>query len=193
MRTGAFLAIGCVMPAQPPVTAYLALGSNLGDRIAWMRQAVQLLGADPAVSILQVSSLYETTPVGGPPGQGPYLNAVLAVSTTLPAEELLRLGHRIEDRLGRTRSVPDGPRTIDVDLLLYGDKMSNTPDLLLPHPRMHERRFVLVPLCEIAPGARHSKTGVTTWDLLGTIVTDAPQSVRRIAGPDWVLPGVAAL
>jgi len=185
--TGASFVMGRVVTAQPPATAYLALGSNLGDRLAWMKHAVQLLGADPAVCILQVSSLYETSPVGGPPGQGPYLNAVLAVSTTLPPRALLQLGHQIEDRLGRTRSVPDGPRTIDVDLLLYGDETSDESDLLLPHPRMHERRFVLVPLCEIAPDAIHPRTGVAVHDMV--VPAGAAQSVHPIRSPDWVLPG----
>jgi 2-amino-4-hydroxy-6-hydroxymethyldihydropteridine diphosphokinase len=136
-------------------TAYLALGGNLGDRRRYLDQALAALRAHPDVSVLCVSSIYETAPVGGPAGQGLYLNAAAALSTALAPEDLLQLLHAVEADLGRVRSVKDGPRTIDLDLLLYGDLVRSDAALTLPHPRLHERLFVLEPLAEIAPGAVH--------------------------------------
>ena len=138
-------------------TAYIALGSNLGDRRQFLEQALQLLRQAP-VQIVRVSSYHETAPVGGPPGQGAYLNAAAELETDLPPRDLLHLLLDIETRLGRIRQERFGPRTIDLDLLLYGDTNSDDAELMLPHPRMHERLFVLVPLAEIAPRARHPRS-----------------------------------
>ncbi|MDA8038774.1 MAG: 2-amino-4-hydroxy-6-hydroxymethyldihydropteridine diphosphokinase [Actinomycetota bacterium] len=124
------------------------LGSNLGDREAHLRGAVKALqGLDPG---LVLSSLFETEPVGGPP-QGTYLNCAVRLETELAPLALLSLAHRLEREAGRVRSVANGPRTLDVDLLVVGDVRRETPELTLPHPRMHERAFVLAPLEEIAP------------------------------------------
>jgi 2-amino-4-hydroxy-6-hydroxymethyldihydropteridine diphosphokinase len=149
-----------------PATAYIALGSNLGDRRRFLDQALQLLREQPRVTVGRVSSYHETEPVGGPPGQGPYLNAAAELQTDLPPRDLLRLLLEVETRLGRVRQERFGPRTIDLDLLLYGDVMSDEAELTLPHPRMHERLFVLRPLAEIAPRARHPRLGLTVREML---------------------------
>ncbi len=132
--------------------AAIALGSNLGDREASLRRALVQLDREPGVTLLRRSSWHETRPVGGPEGQGPYLNGVCLVETTHSARELLALLHDIEEKAGRVRSVPNGPRTLDLDLLWFGDERSDDPELRLPHPRMEERTFVLAPLAELLPG-----------------------------------------
>jgi 2-amino-4-hydroxy-6-hydroxymethyldihydropteridine diphosphokinase len=129
------------------VRAYLGLGSNLGDRRAHLRAAVAALP-----DVVAVSPVYETEPVGGPPGQDPYLNVVVALDTERSPRELLELGRQLEEAAGRVRTVPDGPRTLDVDVLLVGDLIVREPDLVVPHPRMWERRFVLAPLADLANG-----------------------------------------
>lgn len=135
--------------------AYLALGSNLGDRAARLQHAVDGLNGDPAVSVVAISRVYETDPVGGPPDQPLYLNAVVAIETELGARELLDLAKRLEADAGRE---PDpqrrerwGPRELDVDVLLVGHERIDEPDLTVPHPRMAERPFVLAPLEDVAP------------------------------------------
>ena len=129
------------------IRAYLALGSNLGDRLANLRRAVTLLG-EREVRVVRSSRVYETEPVGGPP-QPEYLNAVVEVETGLAPDELLRACLETEDVLGRVRDERWGPRALDVDVLTYGRDRIDEPDLVLPHPRMHERAFVLVPLLEL--------------------------------------------
>src|SRR5438093_3823872 len=131
-------------------TAYLGLGSNLGDRLANLQRAVGLLAAQPAVEVRRSSRVYETDPVGGPP-QPDYLNAVVGVETSLSPRDLLEACLGVERRMGRVRSERWGPRVIDVDLLTYDEKDIREPDLVVPHPRMHERAFVLVPLMELDP------------------------------------------
>lgn len=126
--------------------AFIALGSNLGDREANLRAARSAL---PGVTA--VSRVYETDPVGGPAGQGPFLNAVVALETELSPRELLRLAARLEAEAGRVRTEVWGPRTLDVDILLVGDLEVDEPDLVVPHPRMWERDFVLAPLADVAP------------------------------------------
>ncbi len=127
--------------------AYLGLGSNLGDRRAHLRAAV-----DALPDVVAVSPVYETEPVGGPPGQQPYLNLVVALDTERSPRELLALGQALEAAAARTRTEPDGPRTLDVDVLLVGDLTVQEPDLIVPHPRMWQRRFVLAPLADLATG-----------------------------------------
>ena len=126
--------------------AFLALGSNLGDRRAHLRAAVAGLP-----DVVAVSPVYETEPVGGPADQGAYLNVVVELDTELSPRQLLVLGQRLEKAAGRVRSERWGPRTLDVDVLLVGDQRVGEPDLQVPHPRMWERAFVLVPLADLAP------------------------------------------
>jgi len=130
--------------------AYIALGSNLGDRVAHLQFAVDALAAADRVSVTAVSRVYETAPVGGP-AQEAYLNAVVALTTDLAPEALLSLAQRIESDAHRVRAERWGPRTLDVDILIYDDLESADPDLMLPHPRMWERGFVLAPLRDVAP------------------------------------------
>ncbi|HEV8249852.1 MAG TPA: 2-amino-4-hydroxy-6-hydroxymethyldihydropteridine diphosphokinase [Gaiellaceae bacterium] len=132
-------------------TAYVGLGANLGDRRATIERAVELLAAVPQVEVLGTSSLRETDPVGFE-DQPRFLNGAVAVETALGARELLDVLLDVERRLGRTRHGPRfGPRTIDLDLLVYGDAELDEPGLTVPHPRLHERRFTLEPLAELAP------------------------------------------
>jgi 2-amino-4-hydroxy-6-hydroxymethyldihydropteridine diphosphokinase len=130
--------------------AYLALGSNLGDRAAHLQSAVDGLGAADGVRVVSVSRVYETDPIGGPE-QDAYLNAVVAVDTALTPEELLALAHVLERNAERVRAERWGPRTLDVDVLLYDEVTIDTHHLTIPHPRMWERGFVLAPLRDVAP------------------------------------------
>jgi 2-amino-4-hydroxy-6-hydroxymethyldihydropteridine diphosphokinase len=130
--------------------AYLGIGSNLGDRLARLQSAVSGLATTPGVAVVAVSPVYETDPVGGPE-QPDYLNAVVAVDTARSARDLLALAHRLEYEAGRVRAERWGSRTLDVDVLLVGDERVAEPDLEIPHPRMTERAFVLVPLADLDP------------------------------------------
>ncbi len=130
--------------------AYLGIGSNLGERLAYLQLAVDDLSAAAGVDVVGVSPVYETAPVGGPE-QPDFLNAVVAVDTTLSARELLVLAQSIEAAAARMRTVHWGPRTLDVDVLLVGDEHIDDPDLVVPHPRMAERAFVVVPLADLDP------------------------------------------
>ena len=130
--------------------AYLALGSNIGDRRASLQLAVDTLAAEPGVRLLAVSRVYETDPVGGPV-QDDYYNAVVALDTDLDPWALLALAQRCEEAAHRVRRERWGPRTLDVDVLLYDDLHLDDPALTIPHPRMWERDFVLVPLADVAP------------------------------------------
>jgi 2-amino-4-hydroxy-6-hydroxymethyldihydropteridine diphosphokinase len=131
-------------------TAFVGIGSNLGDREGHLRQALDLLAAEESIEVVAVSSLRETEPVG-PVEQGPFLNGAVQMATELPPRELLERLLDVEQRLGRVRLERFGPRTIDLDLLVYGDEVVDEPGLTLPHPRLHERRFALEPLAELAP------------------------------------------
>lgn len=145
------------MPSAPEenrneVTAYVALGANLGDRQANLRDAIALLARTPGVRLTATSRFLENPAVGGPPTSPPFLNAVARLQTTLSPQALLDELLGIEQVLGRVRRERWDPRLIDLDLLIHGDLTMSTPTLTLPHPRLHERRFVLQPLAEIAPG-----------------------------------------
>jgi len=133
--------------------AYIALGSNLGDREQTLRSAVAALGEEPGIRVAAVSSLIDTAPVGVV-DQPRFLNGVVELETELSARGLLSVLRMIERRFGRRReaTTPHGPRTLDLDLLLYGDEVIDEPGLRVPHPRLHEREFVLGPLAELAPG-----------------------------------------
>ena len=138
-----------------PITAYIALGANLGDRRGNIDRALALLRATPGVAVMKISSLLENAAIGGPPDSPPFLNAVAEIETTLAPRALLARLLEIEQQLGRQRRQKWDPRLIDLDLILYGDQVLNEPDLRVPHPLMHTRRFVLDPLKEIAPDAMH--------------------------------------
>ncbi len=152
--------------------AYVGLGSNLGDREATIRQAVELLGRRPGVRVTSVSALRETEP-WGVADQPPFLNGAAAVDTTLSPRELLDALLAVERELGRTREGPRyGPRTIDLDLLLYDDVQLDEPGLTVPHPRLHERAFALEPLLDLDPALVVPGRGALA-DLLSALHSDA--------------------
>ncbi len=150
-------------PGVLPRSVLVALGSNLGDRAGNLRRGLELLAREPGVEVVRVSEVLETEPVGGP-SQGPYLNTAAEVVTTLGPRDLLAAIHRTEAALGRVRTVRDGPRTLDLDILLFADEVVREPGLEIPHPRMLERSFVLDPLVRIAPDRRHPVTGRTVLE-----------------------------
>ncbi|AIZ58855.1 2-amino-4-hydroxy-6-hydroxymethyldihydropteridine diphosphokinase [Bacillus safensis] len=150
-------------------TAYIALGSNIGKKETYLKEAVKKLHEHPEVQVELISSIYETTPVGYE-NQDDFLNMAVKITTSLRPEELLSLTQTIEQELGRTREVRWGPRTADLDILLYNRENIETEQLVVPHPRMYERLFVLVPMSEICPeigevqiNAVTDQEGVSIW------------------------------
>ena len=142
--------------------AYLGIGSNLGNRLAYLQLAVDGLATAPGVTVLAVSAVYETDPVGGPE-QPRYLNAVVELETTLDARGLLRLGQRLEGEAARMRRERWGPRTLDVDVLLVDELTVDAPDLVVPHPRMFERGFVMAPLADLEPATALPAAPESGW------------------------------
>ncbi len=169
---------------ERPVPVALALGSNLGDRTAHLRAGVVALRS--VVQVEAVSSVYATEPVG--PEQPEYLNAAVVGTTLLAPRALLRFVLSAEAASGRRRSLPKGPRTLDIDLLLYGSRTVRAPDLVVPHPRWRMRGFVLAPLGEIAPDWLDPETGLAVSVLAAGAERKAGRP-RRIAGPDAIDSG----
>lgn len=150
------------------VRAFVALGANIGEPVRHLRAAVEDMAALPGTAVVARSSLYRSAPVGLV-DQPDFINAVVALDTDLEPLALLRALLAVEARHGRVRSVPNAPRTLDLDLLLHGDRQQDEPELILPHPRMHERAFVLLPLLEIAPDVRIPGLGAARDFLPGVI------------------------
>lgn len=154
------------------IETYIALGSNLGDRELNLLRAIAEVGKLPGCKVTALSSFYETSPVGTVK-QDSFYNAVLRLSTSLEARSLLNQLLRIEDDIfKRVRTINQGPRRMDLDLLIYGDWVINEEDLVVPHPRLTERRFVLQPLCEIAPNLLHPLAGKCIYEILASLKTD---------------------
>ena len=164
-------------------TAYIGLGANLGDRAGTLREAVRRLG--DLGQATRVSSLYETAPVGFVE-QPAFLNAVVELQTDLDTAELIAALLGIEASQGRTRSFRNAPRTLDLDLLLLDDVVLSSEGVQVPHPRLHERLFVLTPLAEIVPDLIHPVFHQSVKQLKGALV--AQDDVERVAGPGWVSP-----
>ncbi len=162
----------------PRVAVVLALGSNLGDRLANLQGGVDALCAEPGLDDVAVSPVYQTAPVGGP-AQPDYLNAVLTASTSLPARTVLDRARAAEAALRRTRGERWGPRTLDVDVIAYGDQISADPELTLPHPRAYQRAFVLVPWHDLEPDAQIPGRGRVA-DLLVATGTDGLRRLRDV-------------
>lgn len=159
--------------------AYIGIGSNLGDRIQHCQAAIRAISEIAGVTVLRASSFYETAPVP-PASGGSFVNGVVSVQTALTPGALLLELQRIEQRMGRAAERAQGvDRSIDLDLLLMGSQVVEQPDLILPHPRLHQRRFVLIPLCELDPDLRHPVFGVTMRQLLGCL--HDPSLVRPLA------------
>lgn len=156
--------------AEPPVITYLGLGSNLGDRLAALREALALLDATPGMRLLSCSSVYETEP-WGVTEQPAFLNLAAGFETTLSPAELLYACKSVESRIGRAETYRWGPRVIDVDILLYGNEVVNSaePDLQIPHARLRERAFALVPLAEIVPDLAVPLDGMSVRRLLDVV------------------------
>jgi len=154
-----------------PIIAYIALGSNLGDRERNIRSAVKKLGETDGVSVVKVSKLFDNPAVGGPENSPNFLNAAARLETTLGSHALLHRLLEIERELGRQRREKWEPRLIDLDLILYGDQIISSQELVIPHPLMHERKFVLQPLAEIAPDIVHPTLQMTIAGLLETVTS----------------------
>ena len=155
----------------------LALGSNLGERLATMQAGVDALAGVPGIALQAVSAVFETSPVGGP-DQPDYLNAVLLASSMLPCLEILRCTQAAEHAQGRVRTVRWGPRTLDIDIIACGEEVSDDPTLTLPHPRAHERAFVLLPWHDVDPAATLPGYGKIA-DLVASLGSGTARTVRR--------------
>ncbi|KUP04199.1 2-amino-4-hydroxy-6-hydroxymethyldihydropteridine pyrophosphokinase [Bacillus coahuilensis m2-6] len=164
--------------------AYLSLGTNLGDREYYLWCAIAAMKNHPNISFLTTSSIYETEPVGYV-DQGSFLNLVVKIQTNLSPEELLDFCLEVEQDLGRKRELKWGPRTIDLDILLYNHENRETEKLIIPHPRMHERAFVLIPLLELTPEITIPKMNIPAYEVLKTLPnTKGVQLWKQINGED---------
>ncbi|OPZ62945.1 MAG: 2-amino-4-hydroxy-6-hydroxymethyldihydropteridine pyrophosphokinase [Firmicutes bacterium ADurb.Bin506] len=177
-----------VPSCESPCDVYFSLGSNLGDRADNLQRACGAMSESGILSHLRASPVYETDP-WGPVPQGPFLNCVVSARTCSSPVEVLQMVRRIETELGRTRQVRWGPRTIDIDILLFGDETVDLAELQIPHPRMWERAFILIPLAELVPDMKVPGVGVTLREFAQGLADAA--SVRRLEYPD--LRGVFAV
>ena len=157
------------MTEQNKSRAFLGFGGNIGEPLSHFRRARKQLAADPHVTVVGASPLYRTPAIGGPAGQPDYLNAVVEVTTSLTPHQLLQLCQQIETDAGRSRDIHWGPRTLDIDLLLVGNLIIDDSQLTLPHPRLQERHFVLLPLNNLVPQLRHPITTKTIAELLADL------------------------
>ena len=157
-----------------PTTAFIGVGANLGDRKATIKQAERAFRSVPGVRFIRSAPIYETEPAGGPP-QGLYLNTVWEVETSVSVKELLDLLLKIESQLGRKRAEKNAPRTIDLDLVLFGDEVLDEPGLVVPHPRMHERWFVLKPLWDLRADWIHPVFKKSVCELLDEVNAHHPK------------------
>lgn len=169
--------------------AYIALGSNLGDRRQYLNDALTTLQAHESIQLEKTSAFYETSPVGGPPGQRAYLNAVAKLQVNRTPEELLSILQSIEHQFGRERKQRFGPRTLDLDILLFENEVRDSPSLTIPHPRMHEREFVLLPMLEIAPEVVHPTLDKTITELFFALRAETTPDVHS----SWTLKGKRAM
>lgn len=166
-------------------TVYLGLGSNLGDRQGYLDMAVEELGRDAAITVTKISEYIETEPYG-PVDQPDFLNAVIEIETPLEADELLSIIHDIEQEAGRERIIHWGPRTLDIDILLYDDEIINTSSLTIPHPEMHRRDFVLRPLSEIAPYVYHPTIKMNAIQMLESLKRSGYSSVSHVETEEFI-------
>lgn len=157
------------MTSTPKSRAFLALGGNLGHPLTAFRAACRELEQHPRIDLVATSALYQTPAVGGPAGQPDYLNAVIELRTVLSPHELLAFCRELEEAAGRTRTVRWGARTLDLDLLFFDQQIFASPELTLPHPRLQERRFVLLPLADLAPDLRHPQRNASVTALLAQL------------------------
>lgn len=162
---------------------FLALGGNLGDPRRAFKIAVTTLRQHHRITLTAASALYRTPAVGGPAGQSDYLNAVIKLATELPAQELLDFCRQIENAAGRTRAIRWGARTLDIDLLFYDQQVLDTPELSIPHPRLQQRHFVLLPLVELDADFRHPALHRTAVELLAAL--PAAEGITRLEN-DWM-------
>lgn len=167
-------------------TAYISFGSNMGDKVESLRQAVELLNEHPSIEVTKVSSIYDTDPVGYE-DQDVFMNIVVEVETTLLAEYLLTACQDIEQQLKRVRIIRWGPRTMDLDIILYGQQIIETERLIVPHPRMHERAFVLVPLAEIAPNVIQPNANASITELLAKVGAEGVRLFSKMTTVDEFL------
>jgi 2-amino-4-hydroxy-6-hydroxymethyldihydropteridine diphosphokinase len=157
------------MPLSVPVNAYVALGSNVGDRETALRSALSRISKAPHIELIRTSGFLENPAVGGPSDSPPFLNAVAEIRTSLGSRALLHELLGIERSMGRMRRQKWEPRNIDIDILLYGDQIISSDELIIPHPLMHQRRFVLQPLAQIAPQIVHPTLHMTIAGLLESL------------------------
>lgn len=158
------------------VDAFIALGSNLGDRLSYLRRALNGLQREDGIAVVALSRVYETKPMGLT-HQPDFYNMVIQVKTRLVPADLLSVCMQIEKENGRLRTLRWGPRTLDLDILLYGSEVIEEPNLIIPHPRMHDRAFVLLPLCDLAPERIHPVLGRPFREL-----------AREVQGKEGVVP-----